>query len=81
VSIRGSKIKELSQNIKNTSNTLSSLFDPIRGYFCEKNSEFFYRHFYGKSLENRAKTAKKTPQKWSKNTLFFDVFLSGSIIK
>ena len=35
-----------------------------------KNSEFFYGHFYGKSLENQGKTTKKTPQNTAKYTRF-----------
>jgi hypothetical protein len=51
------KIKERSQKIKNTS---SNSIKPNQGFFDEKNSEFFSGHFDGKTLENQAKTTKKT---------------------
>jgi len=41
-----------------------------------KNSEFFYGHFYGKSLENQGKTTKKTPQNTAKNMRFLTCFIT-----
>jgi len=66
----------LSQKFRNRS---SNSIKVNQGYFREKNSEFFYRHFDGKTLENQRKTAKKTPQKTVKKVAFFDVFLSAPI--
>jgi hypothetical protein len=71
------KIKELSHKIKNPSDTLSTLFEPIRGYFREKNSEFFSGRFHGKSLANPANTPKKTLPKCTKNDANYDQFSSN----
>jgi len=46
----------------------ASLSKVKQGFFHQKNSQFFYRHFYGKSLGNPSKTAKKTAQICPKNT-------------
>jgi len=71
------KIKNHPKTSKNSSNPIKS----NQGLFCPKNSEFFSGHFCQKSLANRAKTAQKTPQKWSKNTLFLTCFESALTIQ
>jgi len=50
------KIKNLRQKIKTSS---SNPIKPNQGFIDEKNSVFFSGRFYGKSLANHAKTAKK----------------------
>jgi hypothetical protein len=64
------KIKELSKEIKNTSNRLLRLLKVIKGYFREKNSEFFLGRFDDKTLGNQAKTIKK-PLKFAQKTRDF----------
>jgi len=76
VSIRGLKIKNLLPKIKTSS---SSPIKPNQGFIDEKNSEFFSGRFYGKSLANHAKTAKKTTQKGSKNTRFMTYFFRANL--
>ena len=59
----------------------SSLFDPIRGVFLQKNSQFFSGHFDGKTLENQAKNIKKTAQICPKNTRFLMCFKKALTIQ
>jgi len=65
--IRHLKLKTHPKMAKKSSN-------PIKGYFAQKIPNFFSGRFYRKSLENPAKTAKKTPQKGSKKWRFLTRF-------
>jgi hypothetical protein len=78
VSICGPNLVLKSQNSRKTSGNQSRLFEPIRRYFREKNSEFFYGHFYRKSLGMLAKTAQKTLQNSPKKRAIFDVFFCAN---
>ncbi len=49
-------------------NHLQKSLKVIKGKCAQKNSDFFFGHFYEKSLGNQAKTAKKTAQICAKNT-------------
>ena len=42
-----------------------------QGFFLQKNLQFFWGHFEGKTLGNQAKTAQKTPQKRADFDVFF----------
>jgi hypothetical protein len=72
------KIEELPQKIKNWSSTLIKV---NQGFFDEKNSEFFYGHFYGKSLANPQKIPQKTRQIAPNNTRFLTCLPHALIIK
>ena len=71
------KIKNLIQKIKTSS---SNPIKPNQGFIDEKNSEFFSGHFDWKILGNQGKTAKKTPQKRSKNPRFLTDFCSSQFV-
>ncbi len=67
ISTEGSTFK-LTQKSTRVSHCPSTALKVIKAKSHEKNSEFFFGHFYGKLLVNPAKTAKKTAQICAKNT-------------
>jgi hypothetical protein len=69
--------KSLSQKVKICSSRSSTLLKVNKGYFREKNSEFFSGLFHWKSLANHRKIAQKTAQICSKNTRFLMCFQSA----